>query len=418
MHVWTISLAKKRLQQWIRINMLGKFNHHGTFITLLLVTFTALFIAGILTSCTTTGVEDEEVVMKEPSVEIGESDTQALPVSNEPRLEDLPVSPDQHNVEFKASAPEQYTVVTGDTLWDLSNRFLVDPWYWPEIWYQNPQIENPHLIYPGDVLTIFYVGGKPYLTVGDGPRVTKLSPKIRSTNIDEQAFGIPIPAIQQFIIRPRVVSEETLDNAPYILSSIEERLAFGAGDRVYARGFQGEPQGQYTVFRKGDALHDPKTDELLGYEAIIVGDGEIIRSDDPATFDLTQTKREALRGDRLLPVDFGEIDTEFVPKAPPADTHGHVISLFDAISQVGTFQVITLSLGERNGIQKGDVLDINQAGRVVSDPFEKPGSLADIELPEENAGRAMVFRTFEKVSYALIMETSRSIQVGDSATSP
>ena len=403
--------------------MLGKFNDHGTFITRLISILFTVLLAGIMASCSTTSSDsgdtsDPEIEVGEPAVDVDNPKTQALESSAEARLEDLPVSPEQHNVEFKASAPEQYTVVPGDTLWDLSNHFLVQPWYWPEIWYLNPQIENPHLIYPGDVITIFYVGGKPYLTVGDGPRVSKLSPKIRDEDIDAQTYGIAIPAIQQFIIRPRVVSEETLDTAPYILSSIEERLAFGAGDRVYARGFNGDPQGQYTVFRKGDALHDPKTDELLGFEAIIVGDGEIIRTDDPATFDLTQTKREALRGDRLLPINFGEVDTEFVPHAPPADTHGHVISLFDAISQVGTFQVITLSLGERNGIQKGHVLDINQAGRVVADPFEKPGSLIDVELPEETAGRAMVFRTFEKVSYALIMETSRSIQVGDSATSP
>ena len=399
--------------------MLGKYNYHGTYLTLIV----ASLFAVLVTACTTTPEStssggDTNIEVGESAVDIENPESQALPASGEPRLEDLPVSPEQHNVEFKASAPEQYTVVPGDTLWDLSNRFLVQPWYWPEIWYLNPQINNPHLIYPGDVISIFYVGGKPYLTVGDGPRVTKLSPKVRGEDIDAQVYGIPIPAIQQFIIRPRVVSEETLDNAPYILSSIDERLAFGAGDRVYARGFNGDPQGQYTVFRKGEALYDPKTDELLGFEAIIVGDGEIIRADDPATFDLAQTKREALRGDRLLPVDFSEVDTEFVPHAPPENTHGHVISLFDAISQVGTFQVVALSLGERNGIEKGHVLDINQAGRVVADPFEKPGSLVDVDLPEESAGRAMVFRTFEKVSYALIMETSRSIQYGDSATSP
>ena len=395
--------------------MLGKFNNHGTFFILLVAGLLAVLVA----ACTTTSESNNtEIEVGEPSVDIDTSETQALDTSGEPHLEDLPVSPQQHNVDFKASAPKQYTVVPGDTLWDLSNRFLVQPWYWPEIWYLNPQINNPHLIYPGDVISIFYVGGKPYLTVADGPRVTKLSPNVRGEDIDAQTYGIPIPAIQQFIIRPRVVSEETLDNAAYILSSIEERLAFGTGDRVYVRGFDGEPQGQYTIFRKGEALHDPKTEELLGFEAILVGDGEIIRADDPATFDLTLTKREALRGDRLLPVDFGEIDTEFVPHTPPENTHGHVISLFDAISQVGTFQVITLSLGERDGIEKGHVLDINQAGRVVADPFEKPGSLVDVELPEESAGRAMVFRTFEKVSYALIMETSRSIQLGDSATNP
>ncbi len=397
--------------------MLGKFNNHGTFFILLVV----CLLAVLVTACTTTSESndtDTELEVGEPNVDIDTSETQALDTSGEPHIEDLPVSPQQHNVDFKASAPEQYTVVPGDTLWDLSNRFLVQPWYWPEIWYLNPQINNPHLIYPGDVISIFYVGGKPYLTVRDGPRVTKLSPKVRDEEIGAQTYSIPIPAIQQFIIRPRVVSEETLNNAAYILSSIDERLAFGTGDRVYVRGFDGKPQGQYTIFRKGEALHDPKTEELLGFEAILVGDGEIIRADDPATFDLTQTKREVLRGDRLLPIDFGEIDTEFVPHTPPENTHGHVISLFDAISQVGAFQVITLSLGERDGIEKGHVLDINQAGRVVADPFEKPGSLIDVELPEESAGRAMVFRTFEKVSYALIMRASRAIQLGDSATNP
>jgi LysM repeat protein len=397
--------------------MLGKFNNHGTLFILLVV----CLLAVLVTACTTTSESndtDTELEVGEPNVDIDTPETQALDTSGEPHIEDLPVSPQQHNVDFKASAPEQYTVVPGDTLWDLSNRFLVQPWYWPEIWYLNPQINNPHLIYPGDVISIFYVGGKPYLTVRDGPRVTKLSPKVRDEEIGAQTYSIPIPAIQQFIIRPRVVSEETLNNAAYILSSIDERLAFGTGDRVYVRGFDGKPQGQYTIFRKGEALHDPKTEELLGFEAILVGDGEIIRADDPATFDLTQTKREALRGDRLLPIDFGEIDTEFVPHTPPENTHGHVISLFDAISQVGAFQVITLSLGERDGIEKGHVLDINQAGRVVADPFEKPGSLIDVELPEESAGRAMVFRTFEKVSYALIMRASRAIQLGDSATNP
>ena len=401
--------------------MLGKFNYHGTIVSLLIFSIWAL-----LTACTTTSestsnensVDDSEIQVGEPTVDIENPEAQGLPSSGEPRLEDLPTSPQQHNVEFRASAPEQYTVKRGDTLWDISNRYLVEPWFWPEIWYLNPQINNPHLIYPGDVISIFYVGGKPYLTVGDGPRVTKLSPKLRAEDIDAQIYGIPIPAIQQFIIRPRVVSEETLDTAPYILSSIDERLAFGAGDRVYVRGFNSELQGQYSVFRKGAALHDPKTDELLGFEAIIIGDGEILRSGDPATFDLTQTKREALRGDRLLPVNFGEVDTEFVPHAPPANTHGYVISLWDAITQVGTFQVIALNLGERDGIEKGNVLNINQAGRIIADPFEKPGSLVDVELPEENAGRAMVFRTFEKVSYALVMETITSIREGDSATSP
>ena len=195
-------------------------------------------------------------------------------------------------------------------------------------------------------------------------------------------------------------------------------MAYGSGDRVYVRGFEGDPESKYTVFRKGDALVDPKSGELLGYEAIMVGDGDIVRVGDPATLDLSNTNREALRGDRLLPSDFTELDTEFVPHAPDADIRGNIISLFDALSQVGQFQVITLNLGDRDGIEKGHVFAVNQAGRVIADPFTKPGSLVDIQLPKESIGIAMVFRTFEKVSYALIMETTRAIQIGDSVTRP
>ena len=401
--------------------MLGKYKIHLTLLKQLIV---MVFIA-ILVACTTTSTESDEdssgVEVSEPAVEVSSAETQGLPNSDAPRLEDLPVAPDQHDVEFRASAPEQYTVVPGDTLWDLSNRFLVQPWYWPEIWYVNPQIQNPHLIYPGDVITLFYVGGKPYLTVGGGPRIAgaeRLSPKIRSADIDAGTYGIPIQAIQQFIIRPQVVSEEVLDAAPYIVGSQEQRLAYGSGDRVYVRGLDLNTQDKYTVFRPGDAFYDPETEELLGYEAIMVGDGEIIRLEDPATFDLSETKREALRGDRLLPINFKDIDTEFVPHAPNDQVHGYIISLFDAITQVGTFQVITLNLGDRNGIEKGHVLAVNQAGRVIADPFEKPGSLVDVQLPEETAGVAMVFRTYEKVSYALIMETTRPIQIGDAVVNP
>lgn len=403
------------------VHMLGKYKHHGTLLKhLIAMVFAATYVACATTS-TAPDADDSGVEVSEPAVEVSDTEAQGLPSSSEPRLEDLPVAPAQHDVEFRASAPEQYTVVPGDTLWDLSNRFLVQPWFWPEIWYLNPQIENPHLIYPGDVISIFFVGGKPYLTVGGGPRIAgaeRLSPKIRSEDIDADAYGIPINAIQQFIIRPRVVSEEILESAPYIVGSKEERLAYGSGDRVYVRGLNSNAQGSFTVFRPGDAYYDPITNELLGYEAIMVGDGNIIRLDDPATFDLSEVKREALLGDRLLPVNFNDQDTEFVPHAPDAEIHGYIISLFDAISQVGAFQVVTLNLGDRDGIEKGHVLSVNQAGRIVRDPFEKPGSLVDVELPEENAGVAMVFRTFDKVSYALIMETSRPIQIGDAVRHP
>lgn len=389
---------------------------------ILLVIFIVLAACG--TTSTAPSAEDSaDIEVSEPSVEVSSATTenQALPNSVEPRLEDLPTSPDQHNVEFRAAAPEGYTVVVGDTLWDISNRFLVEPWYWPEIWHLNPQINNPHLIYPGDVLTVFYVGGKPYLTVGGGPRIPgseRLSPKVRSENIDADSYSIPIQAIQQFIIRPRVLSEDIIEQAPYIVGSQEERLAFGSGDRVYVRGLSESAAAKYTVFRKGDKFVDPVSTEVLGYEAILVGDGELIRNGDPATFDLAQTKREALRGDRLFASDFDDQDTEFVPHAPDADTHATVISLSDAIAQIGTFQVLTLNIGDRDGIEKGHVLALKQSGREILDPFEKPGSVKKVRLPEERVGIALVFRTFEKVSYALVMETTRPIQIGDTAVNP
>ena len=150
--------------------MLGKFNYHGTIVSLLIISLWALLAACTTTSKSTSSessADDSEIQVGEPTVDIENPEAQGLPSSGEPRLEDLPTSPQQHNVEFKASAPEQYTVKRGDTLWDISNHYLVEPWFWPEIWYLNPQINNPHLIYPGDVLSIFYVGGKPYLTVGE-----------------------------------------------------------------------------------------------------------------------------------------------------------------------------------------------------------------------------------------------------------
>ncbi len=404
--------------------MTSKFIHFNT----LFLAAIALFLAFGFTACSSTLSSDNSgVEVSEPEVEVSTSESQAVAESAAPRVEDLPVPPEQNNVELQAAAPEQYVVQEGDTLWDLSNRFLVEPWYWPEIWYLNPQINNPHLIYPGDVINVFYVGGKPYITVGGGPRVDggpqfvgaeRLSPKVRTEDIDADAFHVPIQAIQQFIIRPRVLSDEILNTSPYILGSQEERLVYGSGDRVYVRGFQEEPVGRYTVFRQGEEYHHPESNELLGYEAILVGDGEVVRTGDPVTFDLLQTKREALRGDRLLPINFSEQDTEFVPHAPAEGTQGYVIGLFDAISHVGSLQVVTISLGDRDGIEKGHVLAVNQAGRVIGDPFENPNTLVDVELPEEKTGIAMVFRTFEKVSYALVMETNDTIQLGDTVVTP
>jgi hypothetical protein len=326
-------------------------------------------------------------------------------------------------VEIKASAPEQYVVQQGDTLWDIASQFLEDPWYWPEIWHVNRQIANPHLIYPGDVLTLYYVGGKPYIQIGDGPRVgggamTKLSPRVRAEALAQADDGLPIQAIQQFITRPRVVSKEELDTAPYLIGSQDDRLIYGSGDRVYVRGLEALSAGdRYSVFRPGEALVDPVTRELLGYEAILVSDATVLKAGDPATVRLENSEREALKGDRLLLLT-DERDRAFFPRAPQREISGLIISLFDAISQIGQHQVAVLNVGERNGIEKGHVLAVHQAGQVIHDPYAREGQSKTVLLPSEKAGVVMVFRSFPKVSYALVMDATRPMHVGDTVQVP
>lgn len=339
----------------------------------------------------------------------------------QPALEPEPV------LELKSTAPDQYVVVKDDTLWGIASHFLKDPWYWPEIWHVNPQVENPHLIYPGDVLTLFYVDGKPYIQVGGGPRVngasgsgsmTRLSPQVRVEALDQEADQLPIQAIQQFITRPRVVSKEELDSAPYVLSAQDDRLIYGSGDRVYVRSLEALSEGErYSVFRPGKALIDPITNEWLGFEAILVADATVLKVGDPSTVLLEHNEREALKGDRLLPLD-EEQDRAFFPRAPEQDVNGLIISLFDAISQIGQHQVAVLNVGSRNGIEKGHVLAVHQAGRVVHDPYARKGQSKAVVLPSEKAGVMMVFRAFNKVSYALIMDATRPMHVGDIVQPP
>jgi len=323
-------------------------------------------------------------------------------------------------VRVRETAPERYVVQRGDTLWDIATTFLRDAWYWPEIWYVNPQIPNPHLIYPGDVITLFYIDGQPRLMVDGGPRVRpthRLSPQVRAEELPP-ALDVPIQSLHQFLVRPRVVTEEELDQAAYILASQDDRLVFGANDRIYVRGLDDGQQGtRYSIFRKGGALNDPGTGELLGFEAIPVGDAEMLREGDPATMLITRSDREALKGDRLLPLDNSDQDFVFTPHAPPAHVDGRVISLFDAISQIARYQVAVINLGERNGIEQGHVLATYQSGRVVTDNIANERG-ESVTLPDERIGLMMVFRTFEKVSYALVMESTRPIQEGYSLRHP
>ena len=316
------------------------------------------------------------------------------------------------DVVLNPNHPQQHVVVPGDTLWDISGKFLMFPWNWPDIWYVNPQIENPHLIYPGDIISLVYRDGRPVLELTRGPKTYKMSPEVREIVLEKAIPTIPLAAIKPFLSKPRVVSEETLAGAPYIVSSIDERLISGAGDRMFARGIDEDQGKHYSVFRGGDAYQDPETAEILGYEAIYIADAWVSAMGDPATIELNESSREVRIGDRLLPVVDEGYEMNFIPRLPDEPLEGQIISVFDGVSQVGQYQAVVINRGTREGVEVGHVLMVLAKGKVIEDKVIAEKDVF-VTLPDQFAGGAMVFKTFEKVSYVIIMKANRAIHVGD-----
>lgn len=321
------------------------------------------------------------------------------------------------NDMLRENHPDRYVVVEGDTLWDISARFLRDPWLWPEIWYANPEIKNPHLIYPGDIITLVYIDGEPRLRVERGMPTIKLSPQARETRLDKAIPTIPLDAIRPFLTEPRVTTEAALAAAPYIVQSAGEHLVVGAGDRIYVRAIDDATPSRYAVVRKGEIYVDPLTGENLGVEAMYVGDARLQKTGDPATLLLTRSNREALIGDRLLPAAGDAYDTNFMPRAPDHGIEGQILSVIDGVNQIGRYQIVVINRGEREGLQPGHVLAVYQRGEVVPDQVSEDRRDV-VKLPDERAGLLMVFRTFEKVSYALVMRASTNMHVADVVRNP
>lgn len=320
-------------------------------------------------------------------------------------------------IALNPSHPDRYVVVKGDTLWDISGHFLRDPWRWPDIWEANQQIENPHLIYPGDILELAYVGGKPRLRLHRGSRDLKLSPRVRSTPIAEAIPTIPIDAIKQFLTKPRVVGVNELEAAPYVVSFADEHIVGGAGNRIYVRSIEADNHNSFTVFRPGGAYKDGETGEILGYEAFYLADTTLERTGDPATLLLTKTSQEVAIGDRLLPISEEIIEQGFLPHSSSAAIEGRIISVFGGVSQIGQYQVVVLDRGATDGVDVGLVFDVFQRGSVIRDVVS--GTAGDtVQLPNEKAGTMMVFRTFDRVSFALILKATRVIHIQDIVRSP
>lgn len=320
------------------------------------------------------------------------------------------------SVALNPTHPDRYVVVKGDTLWDISGRFLRDPWRWPDVWHVNPQIENPHLIYPGDVLVLTYIDGQPRLMLERGGTV-KLSPTVRSTPLDTAIPAIPIDAIRPFLTRPYVVGANELDAAPYVVDFADEHIAGGAGMRVYVRSIESGDNAKYDVVRPGKPYKDGDSGEILGYEALYIGDAKLQRTGDPATLLLTNTEIETLVGDRLVPVSEEVVQQSFFPKAPNTPVNGNIISVLNGVSQIGQYQVVVLDRGAQDGLEPGDVLAVDQRGQTVLDPVS-PARNDKVRLPDEKAGMLLVFRTFPRVSFGLIMSATKSLHVLDRVHNP
>ncbi len=327
----------------------------------------------------------------------------------------------QSEIPVNPRHPDRYVVESGDTLWDISALFLQDPWYWPEIWQVNPQVANPHLIFPGDILSLAYVDGQPVLQLERGIAssgvVERLSPRVRVEQLEQAIPTIPTELVRAFLSRAAVIEENRVDELPYIVAH-PEGIVGSAGENVYVRGTS-EPVGSiFDLVHLGDALVDPDTEEVLGYEGLYVGEGRISRAGDPATLALMATTREARRGDYLLQVE-DSLPANYFPRAPGGDIEGRIISVISGLSLVGQYQAVVLNRGAVHGLEDGHVLRAFTAGRIVEDEVAKNRFRGElVQLPDEAAGTMLVFRVFDRMSYALVMEATSDIRVLDVVRNP
>ena len=339
-------------------------------------------------------------------------------------------------LQLAADAPSTYIVVKGDTLWDISGRFLKEPWRWPEIWNMNrEQIKNPHWIYPGDVIYMsFDANGNPRLSMTSGVGGTsddaRLQPKIRVDTLSQAIPSIPSKVIAPFLSLPLVIEEGALANAPRIIAAEDGRVVIGAGNIAYALGLQQSQGVKWQIYRPGKVLKSAEG-EVLGYEANYLGEAKVVRFGESSTIEILRSTQEILRGDRLTPT----MDTavpSYSPRSPAMFVSGSVISFLNGVDTGAQYSIVALNLGKREGMEVGHVLATLRKGATVSavDPIGQADkwtsttsdgttqSSGTVKLPDERNGLVFVFRVFEKVSYALVMSTRRPLQLGDLVQTP
>ncbi len=343
-------------------------------------------------------------------------------------------------VQIREDAPDRHVVVKGDTLWDISATFFKDPWKWPEIWALNKKdIKDPHWIYPGNVIYLDRRSGT--LSVDVPPssasesaketsttRVTssdsgviKLEPKARVVSLHNEAIPvIPFNLISSYLSRPLVVESEDLQLAPSLIGTYEHRTLLTVNDIAYVSGMPSDKGSKWQVYRPNVTFVDPDTKEELGREVLYLGDASVekfsdpSKVDDPSTLRITNAILEINKGDRFAQVPSG-YTSNYLPHVPSSKISAKVISIYGGVHQAGQHAVITLNVGHREGIEVGHVLGLFQKGEVLK---SKGWFEPNVALPDMRYGIVMVFRVFNKVSYALVMETKLPVQLLDSARTP
>lgn len=326
--------------------------------------------------------------------------------------------------ELADNAPDSYTVKSGDTLWDISRMYLKSPWRWPELWGMNmDQIRNPHLIFPGQILSLIKTGDRATLRVGQvGPDGSgRLSPRVRSSDLNRDGIpSIPLHLIEPFLNEAVIFDSNQLASAPRVVGTQEGRVLLSRGDLAYVRG---EIAGtrNFRVFREPRPLKDPTTGEVLGYEAYYLGTAEYTRKGGtvngeivPDTFTVTNIRQEIRVGDRLSPVPPREF-INYVPHAPGKPVEGQIVSIYGDGMTAGQNQIVALNKGSRDGIESGHVFALWRDGARVRDTTDGG---TQIKLPNERHGNLFVFRVFNRMSYALILSVKEPVAAGDRFTQP
>jgi len=314
--------------------------------------------------------------------------------------------------------PDRHIVVKGDTLWGISGKFLKQPWRWPEIWQMNKeQIKNPHWIYPGDVVMLDMSSGTPRLKLGKavGGQSGKVQPTVYSTPVQQVIPSIPPNAIEPFISKPLIIETSDEISAVSIVATQEDRMLVGTGDSFYAKGIPDSSIEKWNVFRKGKPLKDPETGETLAYEAFFLGNARLVKPGEPATLRVTLAKEEMNRGDNLMPAPPPEILT-YAPHRPEQEISAKVLGIYGGVQEGGANSVVSISRGKNSGLEIGHVVALYR--NRVSVSIDEDGRRTSTPVPEERYGLAFVFRVFDRVAYALVVESSKAVIIGDSALNP